>query len=95
MPKLEPERHTMKGWGMKFADWNEPRTLEEAQATAQLATTDRMLECMTHLEDIMLRLARLERFLHDYVPGYKEANQPPGQQQDVPAIRAIAGVYRP
>lgn len=92
MPRRsEPERHSMKGWGARFSDWDEPRSLEEAAVMAQLATADRMLDCMTKLEDIMLRLARLERFMHEFVPGYREANQP-GPRPDVPTFQAIAGV---
>jgi len=61
----------MKGWGAKFADWNEPRTIEETQVMAQLAIADRLLECATSLEDLKLRLARIELWLETNVPSYR------------------------
>lgn len=73
MAKAEPERHSMKGWGARFADWNEPRTLEEAQTMATLAIADRLLECSTSLEDLKLRLARIELWLETNVPSYRQS----------------------
>ena len=94
MPKAhvpEPERHSMKGWGQTFADWDAPSTMEEASCMAQLAIADRTLECMTALADIRDRLARLERFMHEFVPGYREAQSPTEPE----LLRAIASVKVP
>ena len=71
---VEPERHSLKGWGARYADWDQPITLDEAQALAQFAMMDRLLDCVTHLEDITLRLAHIERWLSETAPGYRAAN---------------------
>ena len=98
MPKVpKAETHTMKGWGLKYADLTEPRTLEEAQATGILMSADRLLDIMTALQDISTRLAHFERFMHEYIPGYAEANQqpppsPPSSPDGTVPIKAIRGV---
>ena len=90
--QYEPEKHSMQGWGAIFADWTEPRTKEDAAIMAQLAAADRMLECMTKLDDIMHRLRRMERFMHLFVPGYREAQQQGTDEQDLAMLKQIAGI---
>lgn len=45
-------------------------TLEEARTYAMMAATDRLLESRDLLQDLQMRLMRLEQFLAGAFPGY-------------------------
>jgi patatin-like phospholipase/acyl hydrolase len=87
-----PEKHSMKGWGARYADMDEPRTLDEAQAWAAMATADRMLDILTVLQTIEMRLGRIEVWLEETAPGYREAYRRDHRSPDVAMYKAITGV---
>ena len=64
------ERHSMKGWGLRYGDLAEPRSRDEAHFTAVLAQTDLLREILTSLQDIQLRMTRIEVWIEENAPGY-------------------------
>lgn len=71
----KPEQHGMKGWGMRMgADMQEPRTLEEALLTATMAQADLLTDIRTLLQDIQVRLTRIEVFLEETIPAYSQTS---------------------
>lgn len=54
---------------------DEPLTLEEARTLAAISSADRQLETRDILQDIQVRLTRLELFIAATVPGYDPATQ--------------------
>jgi len=65
------DTRTMKNWAARLSAPDEPLTLEEARTLAQIAATDRLLECLTALTDVQNRLMRMELFLAATIPGYE------------------------
>lgn len=82
----EEERRPIRAWASRLGGEGEPLTLEEAGLLAQIAATDRLLECLTALQDMQMRLIRLERFVTVAVPGYDQAarSQPALPEQERP-----------
>jgi hypothetical protein len=71
----EPERHGMKGWGMRLgADMQEPKTMEEAQLLATMTINDKLYEMVTILQDLQARLTRLEVFVEETIPAYSRTS---------------------
>ena len=81
----EPEKHSMAGWGKRVADFDEPRTQEEAAFTAQIIMADRLLEILTTLQNIQTRLFRLESWLEEYMPGYRFSSAYKAEPGDTPS----------
>lgn len=69
---MTDERRPIKAWASRLSGEGEPLTMAEAQLLAQIAATDRLLECLTALQDIQMRLHRIELFMAANVPGYDE-----------------------
>ena len=67
---MTEDRRTIKNWAARLSAEDEPLTLEEARTLAQIATTDRLLEVLTALQDLRNRLTRLEVFIDQTVPAY-------------------------
>jgi len=80
------ERLTMKGWGQKLSAEDVPQTLEEAQLTAMIVTSDRLLQIMTTLENLQDRIARLELWIAETSPSYQRS------QRNRQAVAALKGV---
>jgi hypothetical protein len=71
----EPERHGMKGWGMRLgADMQEPKTMEEAQLLATMTINDKLYELVTILQDLQARMTRLEVFVEETIPAYSRTS---------------------
>lgn len=66
------ERRPIRSWASRLGGDGEPLTLAEAGLLAQIAAADRLLECLTALQDMQMRLHRIELFLAANVPGYDE-----------------------
>lgn len=67
---MSEERRTIKSWAHRLSSPDEPLTREEAQLLATIAGTDRLLELVTAMQDIQMRLCRLEAYIAPRVPGY-------------------------
>lgn len=65
----------MKNWAARLSAPDEPLTLEEARTLAAIATADRALETRDVLQDVQMRLTRLELFLAATTPGYDGTTQ--------------------
>ncbi|MGE3272683.1 MAG: hypothetical protein AB7P40_28345 [Chloroflexota bacterium] len=72
---MSDERRTMKGWAHRLSAPDEPLTLEEARTLAAIAAADRALESRDVLQDVQMRLTRLELFIAATTPGYDETTQ--------------------
>ena len=55
----EPRR-TIKGWAARLSIDDELLTLDEARTLAQIATADKLTECLTALQDMQVRVQRFE-----------------------------------
>ncbi len=62
---------TMKAWAHLLSAPDAQLTLEEARTLAQIAGTDRLLECLTALTDVQSRLTRMELFIAETFPAYE------------------------
>lgn len=64
------EKRTIHNWAARLSMEDEPLTLQEAQAFAMVSASDRLVECRTALQDMQMRLTRLELYIaahfHDY-----------------------------
>ena len=74
---MSEERRPIKSWGSRLGGEGEPLTLEEASLLAALSQADRLLECVTALQDIQMRLTRLELFVSAVAPGYEGMTRRP------------------
>jgi|SoiMethySBSTD1v2_1073268.scaffolds.fasta_scaffold2122997_2 hypothetical protein len=83
------ERQTMKGWGQRLSAEDVPQTLAEAQTTALIVCSDRLLAIATALENLQDRMARIEIWLADTSPSYARSQQQTRRKQDL--IRALPG----
>jgi hypothetical protein len=70
---MSDERRPIEAWASRLGGKGEPLTMPEAQLLAQIAATDRALEMLTALQDVQMRLTRLESFVAATVPGYDQA----------------------
>ena len=69
------EKRTIHNWAARLSAKDEPLTLAEAQTLAQIGTADRLLELLTALQDIQMRLTRLERYVAAKAPDYQREAQ--------------------
>jgi hypothetical protein len=53
------EKRPIKAWASRLSGEGEPLTMQEAHLLAQIAATDRLLECLTALQDLQMRLTRI------------------------------------
>lgn len=70
---MAAERRTIRNWAARLSAQDEPLTLEEAQLLAAISASDRLLEVRDALQDVQMRLTRMECFLAAAVPGYDQA----------------------
>lgn len=70
-----PDNRSMRGWGRYLGDLDQPQTLPEAQLHATMAVADRLLELVTMISDIQMRLARIEMWIEQKDPGYARVSQ--------------------
>lgn len=87
---MNDERHTMKGWGARLSPEDTPQTLEEAQTTALIVCSDRLLHILTALENLQDRMARLEIWISETSPSYRSSRERTEHNQTY--VRAIKGV---
>lgn len=66
----DEQSRPIRAWASRLSGEGEPLTMAEAGLLAQIAATDRLLECLTALQDIQMRLTRLEVFVARVFPGY-------------------------
>lgn len=69
---MSDDRRTMKNIAARLSAPDEPLTLEEARTLAAIASADRQLEIRDILQDIQMRLTRMELFLAATIPGYDQ-----------------------
>lgn len=77
------EKRTIHNWAARLSAKEEPLTLQEAQTLAAISCSDRLLECLTALQDVQMRLTRLERFVARTIPDYDRAAQALAAASDV------------
>lgn len=87
------ERHSMSGWGKRIADFDEPRTMEEAAFTAQMLASDRLMEIQTLLVNLERRMFRLESWLETSMPGYRQSPAYRAEPGDNPNPGTAAQIY--
>jgi hypothetical protein len=73
--RMSEDRRTIKNWAARLSAPDEQLTLEEARTLAAIAATDRLLEMLTSLQDIQMRLTRIELFVAATIPGYDAGTQ--------------------
>lgn len=69
------EKRTIKNWAARLSAPDEPLTLAEAQTLASISCADRLLECLTALQDLQMRLTRLELFVAAIAPDYEKSSR--------------------
>lgn len=70
MSSRRRDRRTVKDWAAELSAADEPLSLDEVQALAAIAQSDRLLELLTAVQDVQIRLTRLELYLLATAPGY-------------------------
>lgn len=84
------ERLTMKGWGQRLSAEDIPQTLSEAQLTALIVCSDRLLQMATALDNLQDRIARIEIWIEQTSPSYRASREQTRRYQG--DIRALKGV---
>lgn len=70
---MEGERHTTKTWGRHLSDMDgTPLTLQEVQTQATMAIADKLCEIAVILENMQSRLYRMESWMEENFPGYRD-----------------------
>lgn len=64
------ERRTIDNWGAHLNANDEPLTIEQAMLLSLGHLNARLEKTVEHLEDMRIRLTRLELYLAASVPGY-------------------------
>lgn len=72
---MSDEKRTIRNWAARLSAVDEPLTLEEAGVLAAISASDRLLENLGALQDIQMRLTRLELHIASTVPGYDEGTR--------------------
>lgn len=67
---MTTENRTIKNWAHRLSGEGETLTLAEAHLLASIAATDRLLECVTALQDVQMRLTRIEMWMEATLPQY-------------------------
>jgi hypothetical protein len=69
------ERRTIENWGAHLNVEGEPLTMEEAMLLNLGHLNARFSLMIEHLEDMRMRLTRIELYLSENVPGYDAQTQ--------------------
>jgi hypothetical protein len=75
MSTRQPERKTVTAWAAQLTAPGERLTLDEVQAIAAIAASDRLLELLHAVQDVQMRLTRLELYLLATAPGYDQTTR--------------------
>jgi hypothetical protein len=70
------DRHPIENWGERLNIKGEELTIEQAMLLSLGHLNARMEKMLDHLEDMRVRLTRLELCVRTLVPDYDERTQP-------------------
>jgi len=69
---MSEDRRTIRNWASRLSAADEPLSLEEASLLAAISANDRLVELLGAMQDVQVRLTRLEVFAAATIPGYDE-----------------------
>jgi hypothetical protein len=72
---MSEDRRTIKNWAARLSAADEMLSLDEARTLAAIAQADRLLEIRDVLQDVQMRLTRMELYASAHLPGYDDETQ--------------------